>query len=97
MFFSCETRPQGQVKGKANLEGPGITLVGFCSMNHLGGFTVKSPESHLARHWSYVAEPTASRMKYDTDLSPLFLLIVALRTRYITHLQHLLRLDEVST
>ena len=35
--------------------------------------------------------------KYVTDLSPLFLLIVALRTRYITHLQRLLRLDEVST
>ena len=38
--------------------------------------------------------------KYVTDLSPLLLLIVALRTRYIryiTHLQRLLRLDEVST
>ena len=38
--------------------------------------------------------------KYVTDLSSLFLLIVALRTRYIryiTHLQRLLRLDEVST
>lgn len=36
-------------------------------------------------------------MKYATDLSPLFLLIVALRTKYITHLQRLLRLNEVST
>jgi len=116
MFFSCETKPQGQVKEKANLEGPGITLAGFCSM-HLGGFTVKSPERHLARHWSYIAQNftmlnsifnsyykfialVSSHQcvkKNVTDLSPLFLLIVALRTRYITHLQRLLRLDEVST
>lgn len=100
MFFSCETKPQGQVKEMVNLERPGITPGGFRCMKHLGGFTVKSPESNLARHWSYVAQPTASRMKYATDLSPLFLLMVALRTRYITyitHLQRLLRLDEVST
>ena len=35
--------------------------------------------------------------KNVTDLSLLFLLIEALRTKYISHLQRLLRLDEVST
>ena len=94
MFFSCETKPQGQVKEMVNLERPGITLGGFCSTKHLGGFTVKSPESHLARH-CFIS--SMRQEKYVTDLSPLFLLIVALRTRYITHLQRLLRLDEVST
>lgn len=80
-----------------NLERPGITLGGFCSMKHLGGFTVTSPESHLARH-CFIS--SMRQEKYVTDLSPLFLLIVVLRTRYIryiTHLQRLLRLDEVFT
>ena len=97
MFFSCETKPQGQVKEMVNLERPGITLGGFCSMKHLGEFTVKSLESHLARH---CFTSSMRQEKYVTDLSPLFLLIVVLRTRYIryiTHLQRLLRLDEVFT